>query len=127
MSMPIRWGDMDSLGHVNNTIYFRYMEQVRISWLESLGIATEEGESGVGPVIVNAHMSFLKQLRYPGDIDCRMLLGALGRSSVDSRFELRRADLPDVLVAEGGAKLVWVNYREERSVPLPDAVRVLAA
>ncbi len=30
MSMPIRWGDMDAFEHVNNTVYFRYMEQVRI-------------------------------------------------------------------------------------------------
>ena len=25
--MPIRWGDQDAMGHVNNTVYFRYMEQ----------------------------------------------------------------------------------------------------
>ena len=31
--MPIRWGDMDAMGHVNNTVYFRYMEQTRIEWL----------------------------------------------------------------------------------------------
>ena len=30
---PIRWGDMDALGHVNNTVYFRFMEQARIEWL----------------------------------------------------------------------------------------------
>ena len=24
---------MDALGHVNNTVYFRYMEQARIEWL----------------------------------------------------------------------------------------------
>jgi hypothetical protein len=26
MTIPIRWGDMDAMGHVNNTLYFRYME-----------------------------------------------------------------------------------------------------
>jgi hypothetical protein len=26
MTIPIRWGDMDAMGHVNNTSYFRYME-----------------------------------------------------------------------------------------------------
>ena len=30
MPLPIRWGDMDAMGHVNNTVYFRYMETVRI-------------------------------------------------------------------------------------------------
>ncbi|MFK0376562.1 acyl-CoA thioesterase [Pandoraea sp. NPDC090278] len=127
MSMPIRWGDMDAFGHVNNTVYFRYMEQVRISWLETLDIASEERDTGEGPVIVNANMTFLRQLRYPGDIDCRMFIGAPGRSSIDTRFELRRADTPDILVAEGSAKIVWVNYQAEKSVPLPEAVRTLVA
>jgi hypothetical protein len=30
--IPIRWGDMDAYGHVNNTIYFRYMEQAASSF-----------------------------------------------------------------------------------------------
>jgi len=32
--IPVRWGDMDAMGHVNNTVYFRFMEQTRISWFE---------------------------------------------------------------------------------------------
>ena len=32
----IRWGDMDAFGHVNNTLYFRFMEQCRIEWLEEV-------------------------------------------------------------------------------------------
>jgi acyl-CoA thioester hydrolase len=53
LSMPIRWGDMDAFGHVNNTVYFRYMEQVRISWFEEIGLVGGNGD-GQGPVIVNA-------------------------------------------------------------------------
>ena len=26
MRFPVRWGDMDAMGHVNNTVYFRYLE-----------------------------------------------------------------------------------------------------
>ena len=33
--IPIRWGDMDAMGHVNNTVYFRYMEQARICWFDA--------------------------------------------------------------------------------------------
>lgn len=39
MVIPIRWGDMDAMGHVNNTVYFRYLETVRIAWFGSLGSA----------------------------------------------------------------------------------------
>ena len=109
VSMPIRWGDMDAFGHVNNTVFFRYMEQVRISWFERLGIAGGNGE-GQGPVIVNASMEFLKQLHYPGDVIGRMSVGKPGRSSFDTRFELYRADAPGVLYARGAARIVWIDY-----------------
>ena len=36
--MRMRWGDMDALGHMNNTVYFRYLEQARISWFDGLGM-----------------------------------------------------------------------------------------
>jgi hypothetical protein len=32
-----------------------------------------------------------------------------------------------VLYASGGAKTVWVNYRQERSVPLPAKLRILVS
>ena len=120
--MPIRWGDMDAFGHVNNTVYFRYMEQVRISWFEHLGIAGGN-EDGQGPVIVNASMEFLKQLHYPGDVIGCMSIGKPGRSSFDTGFELRRADDPEPLYARGGARCVWIDYAAGKSVPIPDALR----
>ncbi len=122
MSMPIRWGDMDAFGHVNNTVYFRYMEQARISWFEHLGIAGE-GRGEQGPVIVNASMDFLRQLHYPGDIVCLLTVGKPGRSSFDTGFELRRIDDPDTLYARGAARCVWIDYAAGKSVPLPEPLR----
>jgi acyl-CoA thioester hydrolase len=40
---------------------------------------------------------------------------------------LERTDEPGALYASGGAKTVWVNYREEKSVALPERLRALVA
>ena len=48
-----------------------------------------------------------------------------GRTSFDAFVTLERTDEPGVLYATGGAKTVWVNYRLEKSVPLPAALRAL--
>jgi acyl-CoA thioester hydrolase len=122
MSIPLRWGDMDSFGHVNNTVYFRFMEEVRICWFRELPL-TSAGVEGQGPVIVNASMEFLRQLHYPGDVIGRMFVGTPGRSSFDTRFELYRADDPATLYARGAAKCVWIDYAAAKSVPIPDALR----
>ena len=52
MTIPIRWGDMDAMNHVNNTTYFRYLEIARIEWFRSIGCMVDP--RGEGPVIVNA-------------------------------------------------------------------------
>lgn len=123
--ISIRWGDLDAFGHVNNTIFFRFMEQARVEWLESCGMPMDGG--GQGPVIVNAHCTFLRQLKYPGEVEVRTFAGQPGRSSFETYVEMRRADQPDLLVAEGGAKIVWVDYAMEKSVPLPQDLRELIA
>ena len=35
---PLRWGEMDALGHINNAAYLRYFEESRVAWSASLGI-----------------------------------------------------------------------------------------
>jgi acyl-CoA thioester hydrolase len=122
LRMPIRWGDMDAMGHVNNTVYFRYLEQARIAWFEALGCPPEP--AGQGPVIINAHCTFLKQLRYPGEIEVTTLAGELGRSSFQTWQQIRRVDDLATLAAEGGAKVVWVDQRLEKSKPLPEDMRI---
>ncbi|MBP7568205.1 MAG: acyl-CoA thioesterase, partial [Burkholderiaceae bacterium] len=37
MVVPIRWGDMDAMGHLNNGSYFRFLETIRIEWFRSIG------------------------------------------------------------------------------------------
>lgn len=130
MRMPIRWGDMDSLGHVNNTVYFRYIESARIAWLEEAGGPPDPTAMTEGPVIVSAQCSFLKQLKYPGDIEVTTFVSPPGRSSFEVTHEIRLV-APDGqagdLVAEGGAKVVWINFAAEKSVPLPENIRGLLA
>ncbi len=122
--LPIRWGDMDAMSHVNNTVYFRYMEQTRIEWLESLGYGTGQ-HNEEGPVIVNAGCTFLVPLVYPGNVEVRMFIGHPGRSSLPTHYELRLQG-NEKLYATGDAKMVWVNPASGRSIPLPDNMRTLA-
>ena len=125
MVIPIRWGDMDAMGHVNNTIYFRYLEIVRIEWLHRAGGAPDPG--GQGPVIVNTFCNFLKQLEYPGDVLARHYVGGAGRTSFNAYVTLERTDRPGVVYAEGGAKTVWIDFPRQKAVPLPDWLRELVS
>ena len=125
MVIPIRWGDMDAMGHVNNTVYFRYLETVRIEWFRSFG--WQPDPKGTGPVIINAFCSFIRQLEYPGDVLARHYVGDVGRSSFDTFVTLERTDQPGIVHATGGATIVWTDFRAQKSVPVSDEVRALIA
>ena len=117
-TQAIRWGDMDAFGHVNNTVYFRYMEQARIDWLYAQAKTIGYTGNG-GPVIVNASCNFLAPLVYPGEVEIRMYLGPPGRSSIESFYELLVAGEK---FADGAAKIVWIDRVTGRSVPLPELI-----
>ncbi len=125
MVIPIRWGDMDPMGHANNTLYFRYMEIVRIEWLFKIG--APPNPTGFAAVIVNAFCSFIRQLEYPGDLLARHYVASPGRSSFDTFITLARTEQPDTIYAEGGALMVWTDFRAQKSAPLPDWLRALVS
>ena len=121
MSIPIRWGDMDAMSHLNNTTYFRYLETVRIDWFHSLGRPMDP--QGEGIVVINAFCNFYKQLEYPGDVLMKMYTSDPGNSSFESWGTMERADDPGVIYAAGGATTVWVDFQAQKSRPLPEWLR----
>ena len=107
MRIPIRWGDMDGMNHVNNTVYFRYLEIARIDWMRSIGCQPDP--NGEGPVIVNAFCNFYRQLEYPGDVLLKMFVSNPGRSSFESWGTMERADDP-------GRRVVTRTPRRSRTL-----------
>ena len=112
MRLPIRWGDMDAMGHVNNTVYFRYMETVRIEWMRSVGCNPDP--QGQGPGDRQRLLQFpYKQLEYPGDVLAKMYERP-GRTTFEAWCTLERSDQPGVVYAAGGATTIWVDFPQQR-------------
>jgi acyl-CoA thioester hydrolase len=119
--IAIRWGDMDAMGHVNNTVYFRYMEQARIGWFDALAQQRESGPS-TGIVIANASCNFRKAINYPGTVEVRVFSGVPGGSSVPTFYEMSVAN---ELYADGAAVVVFVDLQSQKPVRIPERIRSL--
>jgi len=124
LSIPVRWYDMDAFGHVNNSIYFTYFEQTRISWWMEVAPPSYSLDK-MGPVVVTANCSYIKPIVYPEIILSKLYVGPPSRSSYDCFCKMYSEKNPDILYAEAYAKIVWVDREAGRSTPIPDELRHL--
>ena len=121
MIIPIRWGDMDAMGHVNNTVYFRYLETVRIDYFQSIGC--EPNPQGQGPVIVNAFCNFIKPVKYPADLIIKTYITNPTRVGLDTFNEMSLASDPETVRATSGATIVWVDFKSQKAASWPDQIK----
>lgn len=121
----VRWGDMDAMGHVNNAMYFRYLETARIDWFTAVGFRPDP--QGQGPVIVNAFCNFYRQLEYPGDILVSLYVSDAARTTFETWATIEKLSEPGVVCAAGGATTIWVDFPRQKAVDLPDWIRKLVS
>ena len=123
LRLPVRWGDMDALGHVNNAEYLRYFEQSRIVWLEGIGYAVA-GE-GTGPILAKVSVTYLKPIVYPTEMEIRLYAGPVGNTSFTLLSEIVNGRDAAERFTEGEFVTVWVDYGASKSVPIPDRLRAI--
>lgn len=122
LSIPVRWGDMDSLGHVNNIVYFQFFESVRMDWFDKLRIAHSDTRDiqDQGIVIVDNHAEYIVPVICPATAVVRMAGHSPRRSSFVSTYTIT---VDDTLTTRGHARIVWVSNRDMKSMQLPEYVR----
>lgn len=119
--VPLRWGDMDAMAHLNNVMYFRLMEEARIQWFRQFGFATLP--TGEAPILAHAACDFVRAMSYPGVALVRQTVTRVGRSSVEMNLVLEKKDEPGVIYATGRTVIVWYDYAASKSKPWPEAIR----
>ena len=122
IELPVIWGDMDALQHVNNTIYFRYFESVRMAYFEELGFWEHMNETGIGPILASTQCRFRIPLTYPDTIS----VGTRIRDMAEDRFVMDYCVFShshEKVAAQGEGLIVTYDYRNQRKAPIPEKLR----
>lgn len=120
--IDVRWGDMDSFGHVNNACYFTYCESARIAWFDAIELERFKEAPHHGPALVTATCNFLRQVHYPAALEVGVRATQVGSKSFTLEYAILRRDNGEK-VADGSSVVVWVDYQEGRSILLPEPLR----
>jgi acyl-CoA thioester hydrolase len=120
MPVAVRFRDIDGMGHVNNAVYFTYVEHARTDYL--MGVMGARRMDEVDWIVATASLAFKRPVAYGDPIEVRVRPSKVGRTSFTLAYEI--VDTRDQgLVAEGETVIVMYDYGRRAKKEIPPAVR----
>lgn len=122
VNVPVWWGDMDSFGHVNNTIYFRWFEHARIAFFEHVEWTND---LGAGPILAKTDCVFRQPVTYPDSVE----VIATARDLSEDRFTMGYEVVSERLgvAALGSGRVIAFDYAAQKKAPIPTDVHARIA
>jgi acyl-CoA thioester hydrolase len=122
ITMPVQWGDQDAFQHVNNTVFFRWLESARIAYWGRIDTDRSMREARVGPILASVSCDYRRQVTYPDTVHTGARVARIGRTSVGMEYLVVSASLRAV-AAEGRSTVVLFDYNAGTPVPVPEHLR----
>ena len=122
LEIPTRWADQDSLGHVNNAVYYTYFDTLVATFLHDTG-ALDPRHGDVVAVVVETLCRHHAPAFFPGTLSAGLRVAHIGNSSVRYEIGLFRAG-EETACAAGHFIHVHVDAATQRETrPVPPALR----
>jgi len=124
LSQDLIWRDMDAFQHINNAVYFRYFEDVRIAYFRKVKILEYMEKTQIGPILASTQCNFRAPLTFPDTIRIGTLVEDIKSKTFNMKYVVYSEGLKKV-VADGEGLIVYYDYQREKSCEIPE--QVLAA
>ena len=117
-TIQVRFRDTDSFGHVNNAVFFSYVELARIRYLVDL-LQPERGFEGMPLILARVECDFRSPIMFGQEVTVETRVDRIGRSSIAMSHRMT-ATPDDRVVGDVESVLVSYDYTEARPMPVPD-------
>lgn len=122
VSVPTRFRDLDTMKHVNSTVYFVYFEMARIAYFRDSGIGEFRTDGKRGIPVVSQTCNYRRQVFHPSNLEVGIRCFEMGEKTVHLGYEVY-LEGSDTLVADGTTTSAWVDLTIPKSIPLPEELR----
>jgi acyl-CoA thioester hydrolase len=116
--VQVRFRDIDAFGHVNNAVFFTYVELARIRYLLDV-LQPPTGFDRMPLILARVELDFRSPIAFGEDVTVETRVERIGRSSFEMRHRMTAG--PDGrLAGDVQTVLVTYDYAEARPMPVPD-------
>lgn len=121
VEIKVPWRDVDAAGHVNNAVYFSYMETARAeAFLRARGAGRRWQD--VDMILARAEADFRSAATFGDTLVVRTWPTRVGASSFALAYEMRDK-ATGRLVLEGASVQVMFDYAKQEKKPVPPELR----
>lgn len=120
VTVPIRFADLDAVGHVNHATYLSYFEEARSAYYFEL--VGGRGVDRLSFVVAEACCRYRAPAYYPGRVRIGVRIGEIGEKSFRMEYEAQD-EATGRRLADGHTVLVAYDYGARASVRVPDELR----
>jgi acyl-CoA thioester hydrolase len=122
-AVQVRFRDTDLLGHVNNAVYLTFMELARMSYFrEVLSDLVNWDKEGI--IVAKAAVEFKRPLFLDDEIFIYTKISHLSARSFNMIYRVvKQTKEGETVVAEGSTLMVCYDYRNSRSIVMPESWR----
>lgn len=117
LKIRIDWSELDYFGHVNNVMFFKYIQASRVNYWQLIGLRQHHLEEKQGPMLASCQCDFKKPLFFPGEVEVFCRTVALGNSSFS--FEHQLFNHKNELCAVARDVMVMFDFQENRKMAVP--------
>lgn len=121
LAIPTRWMDNDVYGHVNNVVYYSYVDTIVNRYLVEAGGLDIHGGPVIG-IVVESHCTYHAPVAFPDVLEGALRTGRIGTSSVLYEVAVFRRH-EDRAAASARFVHVFVDRGTRRPVPVPAPLR----
>ena len=114
----VAWGDMDAFGHVNNVMYYRYIESARIRYMDELNIFQQD----VYTVVASNQCKYIRPVFYPDQLKIGVRVEEMRNSALRMNY-LLWSETQQMVVALSEAVIVCVNKENMNKTEIPAVIR----
>ncbi len=114
----VAWGDMDAFGHVNNVLYYRYIESARIKYMDILDFFATE----VYTVVASNQCKYLKPVFYPDTLKITASIEEIRTSGFKMTYQIWSMT-QNTWVASAEAIMVVVDKNTLKKQAIPNNIK----
>ena len=121
-NIHLRFVDFDLMGHVNNSVYFTYLEIARTKYWEEI-VKWDWNKTGI--VIAHAELDYILPIVMHDKIAVHVKTSRIGNTSFDLEYQIiKLKGTEEVICSKGKTVCIAVDPNTKRPTTIPEAEKL---